>query len=76
MTIDVLQRFGARVDFDKVAGKFTVPKRQELRPAAFHVEGDFSSAASLLAAGALCGEVEVGGIRFPSLQGAAPLWGF
>ncbi len=69
MTVDVLQRFGAKVDFDQTTGRFMVPKRQALRPAAFPVEGDFSSAAFMLAAGAMCGEVEVSGIRLPSLQG-------
>jgi len=69
MTVDVLQRFGAKVDFDQTTGRFAVPKRQALRPAAFPVEGDFSSAAFMLAAGAMCGEVEVSGIRLPSLQG-------
>ncbi|HPC27588.1 MAG TPA: 3-phosphoshikimate 1-carboxyvinyltransferase [Candidatus Methanomethylicus sp.] len=69
MTIEVLRAFGAEAVFHTASGLFTVPGRQPLRPASFEVEGDFSSAAFMLAAGALCGAVEVRGIRLPSLQG-------
>ncbi len=69
MTIDALRKFGAQADFNPATETFTVPKRQILRPATYSVEGDFSSAAFMLAAGALCGEVEVSGVRMPSLQG-------
>lgn len=69
MTLDVLRRFGGEATFDEIKGAFAIPPQQSLKPTAFRVEGDFSSAAFMLVAGALCGKVEVEGIGLPSLQG-------
>lgn len=69
MTMEILHKFGAKVAFDPGRGEFSVPSRQILHPLSYHVEGDFSSAAFMLAAGILCGKVLVDGIQLPSLQG-------
>lgn len=69
MTLEVLRRFGGSCIADSGMRSFRVPSRQPLRPCRYDVEGDYSSAAFMLAAGILAGEVEVFGIRTPSIQG-------
>jgi 3-phosphoshikimate 1-carboxyvinyltransferase len=69
MSIETLARFGgdAHADFD--SGNFQVPGKQRLRPCKFLVEGDYSSAAFMIAAGLLRGRVEVGNLLPYSRQG-------
>ncbi|MDD1776385.1 MAG: 3-phosphoshikimate 1-carboxyvinyltransferase [Candidatus Methanomethylicus sp.] len=69
MTLDVLARFGAQCSADLGRGIFEIPPNQPLSPCTYSVEGDFSSAAFMLAAGVLNGDVEVQGLAMPSRQG-------
>lgn len=69
MTIYALECFGGRCETDFMAGVFKVPSRQSLMPCKFPVEGDYSSAAFMLAAGILAGDVEVRGTAPLSRQG-------
>lgn len=73
MTLEALCRFGGRcrADFDR--GIFILPPKQALTPAEFVVEGDYSSAAFMFAAGLLAGDVEVRGIPQFSKQGDAAI---
>ncbi len=63
MTISVMREFGIEVNGLDVMGG------QRYKPGEYEVEGDYSSAAFLLAAGAISGEVEVIGLNPKSLQG-------
>ncbi len=68
LTLDVLERFGVKIERDgnrfNIAGgqKFVVPEKLPL-------EGDWSSAGFLLAAGALAGETQICGLDENSAQG-------
>ncbi len=68
MTLDCLERFGIKVSFPPDLREFEVG-RQTYRPARYQVEGDWSSAAHLLALGAVAGEVTVENINPASRQG-------
>ncbi len=63
MTISVMKDFGIE------AGGLKVNGGQSFKAREYEVEGDYSSAAFLLAAGAINGEVEVTGLKKESLQG-------
>ncbi len=69
MTISTLKQFG--VSIDKVPLGFVIDGEQRfVSPGAIHAEGDWSNAAFWLAAGAIGGEVTVGGLKYPdTLQG-------
>lgn len=68
LTIDVLDRFGVTVRNDRYE-RFYIPGGQRYRPAQYQVEGDFSSAAFFLVAGALGRPVECCGLDPRSKQG-------
>lgn len=68
-TIAVMDRFSAKVKNDNY--KHYYIDRQEYRATEFTVPGDFSSAAMLLAAGALAGDVTVHGLDFSLPQADA-----
>ena len=68
MTIECLQKFGIEVKASEDLREFEVLK-QTYKPAKYRVEGDWSSASSLLALGALSGEIEVENLNPESLQG-------
>ncbi len=67
MTIAAADRFGAAI-FQRDYAEFYIPARQRYRCADYAVEGDWSAAAMLLAAGAVAGEVTVRGISRLSKQ--------
>jgi 3-phosphoshikimate 1-carboxyvinyltransferase len=69
MTMEVLEQFGGTCSADIEAGLFMIPSGQHLKPCKFVVEGDHSSAAFMLVAGLLAGDVAVRGLRIPSTQG-------
>lgn len=75
MTIEAQRRFGVRV---RASGDMMVfeAERQDYRPTDFQVEGDWSSAAYLLAAGAIAGRVRVENISPESLQADSAIIGF
>ncbi len=67
-TLRVMEDFGARAEADFRNGVFFVPGGQSYRPREYMVEGDWSGAAFLLAAGALAGPVTVTGLDPASPQ--------
>ena len=83
ITVDVLRKFGIEIgsemegdedflqtqDWSLCTGvTFKMRGHQHYRAADFHIEGDWSSAANFLVAGAIFGEVEVEGLDTQSLQ--------
>jgi 3-phosphoshikimate 1-carboxyvinyltransferase len=68
MTLEVLARFGVRVEAAPDCSWFRVPGGQTYRAEGLVVEGDWSGAAFLLVAGALAGEVTVTGLDPASAQ--------
>ena len=68
MTIECLEKFGIKVEAAADFREFKTVK-QSYQPAKYRVEGDWSSASYLLAAGALAGEIEVSNLNPASLQG-------
>ncbi len=70
ITLDVLNEFGISIIVSEEYGEFVVPPNQKYAAREYFVEGDFSSACFLLAAGAIAGEkVEVANLREESKQG-------
>lgn len=67
ITLDVLKEFGIECYFNN--NQFFIPPNQQFKSKNYTIEGDFSSAAFLLAAGALAGKVTVSGLRSDSIQG-------
>ncbi len=74
MTMEAQRRFGVKVQASGDMSLFEA-ERQEYRPTTFQVEGDWSSAAYLLAAGAISGRVRVTNIDPESLQADAAIMG-
>ncbi|MEK7353627.1 MAG: 3-phosphoshikimate 1-carboxyvinyltransferase, partial [Chloroflexota bacterium] len=68
MTIECLEKFGIKVTASADFREYKT-KKQTFKPAKYLVEGDWSSASYLLAAGALAGEIEVANLNPASLQG-------
>ncbi|MFW9966654.1 MAG: 3-phosphoshikimate 1-carboxyvinyltransferase [Candidatus Thorarchaeota archaeon] len=73
MTLDIMHQFGAIAEPADDWSSFTVPGNQDYQAKEYHVEGDFSSAAFLMAAGALAGRVRVIGLTPDSVQGDAAI---
>ncbi|MHA1939091.1 MAG: 3-phosphoshikimate 1-carboxyvinyltransferase [Candidatus Thorarchaeota archaeon] len=71
MTLDIMRQFGAAAEPSDDWSYFTVAGNQDYQIQNYTVEGDFSSAAFLMAAGALSGKVSVKGLRNDSVQGDA-----
>ncbi|NCN64735.1 MAG: 3-phosphoshikimate 1-carboxyvinyltransferase [Candidatus Altiarchaeum hamiconexum] len=70
LTLDVLKDFGIEVDVSEDMKKFKIHGNQHYKAREkFMVEGDYSSAAFLLAAGAINGDVEVKNLNVHSQQG-------
>ncbi len=66
MTLEMQKRFGIKIETYR---KVYSISRQNYIPATVNIEGDWSSASFLLAAGALAGEVEIKNLNFASSQG-------
>lgn len=75
MSIHTLQIFGAKVRWDPETSLFTISGGQVLQPRRFRVEGDYSSASYMLAAGLLGGRAEVCNLASQSLQGDSVVLG-
>jgi 3-phosphoshikimate 1-carboxyvinyltransferase len=67
MTLQVLDKFGIRIENDKYK-KFIIAGNQRYMPCSFEVESDWSGGAFLLVAGAINGNVTVHGLRPDSRQ--------
>ena len=66
LTMDMLRRFG--VDIGVSGNNFTIKGGQRYAPRSITVEGDYSQAAFFIVAGALAGDVRIGGLDAQSLQ--------
>jgi 3-phosphoshikimate 1-carboxyvinyltransferase len=67
MTVDAMRAFGVEAEHSQDMMRFTAPLKPYMATTVT-VEGDWSSAAYLLAAGALAGEVEIKGLDKHSSQ--------
>jgi 3-phosphoshikimate 1-carboxyvinyltransferase len=68
MTLECLDKFGIRIKYSPDLLEYHILP-QVYKPAAYKVEGDWSSASYLLALGSLCGDIRVGNLNMHSLQG-------
>ncbi len=68
MTLELLHDFGIKVEKDKALSKFPIPGNQKYSRTVYPVEGDWSGASFLLAAGAISGKVTVTGLNMKSAQ--------
>ena len=68
MTLELLEEFGIAVDVAPDFSEFRITGGQAYSPCDYTVEGDWSGASFLLVAGALHGEISVGGLKKDSLQ--------
>ncbi|MHB8056115.1 MAG: 3-phosphoshikimate 1-carboxyvinyltransferase [Candidatus Aminicenantales bacterium] len=68
LTLGVIRAFGGVVESAADLSSFRIPCQQTYRTDRFRVEGDWSAAAALLAAGAVAGRVEVTGLEPDSRQ--------
>jgi 3-phosphoshikimate 1-carboxyvinyltransferase len=71
MTLDTMRQFGATAHPSEKWDTLNVPGKQEYSLSEYLTEGDYSSAAFLMAAGALSGRVVLTGLRKDSVQGDA-----
>jgi len=69
MTIDVQGSFGINIGHSKDMRSYHIASGQRYMPSKYIVEGDYSSAAFLLAAGALGGKLRVTNLKKDSTQG-------
>lgn len=67
MTLDTVKRFGIRIEHNDYS-EFYIEANQRYKPASFDIEGDWSSAAFILAAGAIAGETTVCNMNRLTLQ--------
>ncbi|MEM2759746.1 MAG: 3-phosphoshikimate 1-carboxyvinyltransferase [Nitrososphaerales archaeon] len=70
-TLATMQRFGVRIENNYYTDYFV--RCQQYKPTKFEIPTDFSSAAIMLAAGALAGEVTVEGLNFELPQADAKI---
>jgi len=71
MTLDVMEQFGVVVEPSEKWDSFSIPGEQEYRLSKYDIEGDYSSAAFLMVAGALTGQIQVNGLSKNTNQGDA-----
>lgn len=69
ITIEVLKEFGIKISASDDFREFVVPSQQSFKPLEYIIQGDFSSAAFMLAAGALAGKVNISNLELSSKQG-------
>ncbi|MEM2994888.1 MAG: 3-phosphoshikimate 1-carboxyvinyltransferase [Candidatus Bathyarchaeia archaeon] len=70
MTLDTLRKHGVKVDYSPNYARFVVPCNQSYTPFNHAIEGDYSSAAFLLAAASLTkSNVKIVNLKEQSLQG-------
>lgn len=69
ITLDALEKFGVKVGHSADFSSFRIAGNQKYLAREYPVEGDYSSAAFLLAAGALAGKVTVTNLDAGSKQG-------
>ena len=67
MTIDTMKKFGVKV-IKNDSGYFVAKSQKYVSPLEIRVEGDWSNSAFWLAAGAICGSVQVNNLNLNSCQ--------
>lgn len=67
MTIQLMEKFGIKIERDGYE-RFMIKGNDLYTPVDYHIEGDWSSAAIMLVAGALAGEMTVNNLNIDSLQ--------
>ena len=67
LTLDVMEKFGVKVENDKYQ-KFTFNNISAFKPVTYTVEGDWSGGAFLLVAGAIAGKMAIEGLSTSSTQ--------
>ncbi len=67
MTIETASRFGVEISHNNYT-EFYIRGAQSYKPTSFNIEGDWSSASTLLVAGAIAGSVEVRNLSMLSKQ--------
>ncbi len=73
MTLEVMHQFGVLAEPSYDWSGIIIPGEQEYRLPEYHVEGDFSSAAFALVAGAMAGGIGVTGLKNGTKQGDAKI---
>lgn len=68
MTVEVIRRFGREIDHNDDYTEFYIPPGNGYRATDFEIEGDWSSAAAWLVAGALGGEIRIENLSSLSRQ--------
>lgn len=68
MTLEMLEEFGIEISVSNDLGNFAI-QPQDFKPRERMIEGDFSSAAFMLSAGALTGKLKVSNLNLNSKQG-------
>lgn len=68
LTVQLLHQFGLNVEHSPEFDRFWIPGGQQSYAQKIKVEGDWSSAAYILVAGALAGEITVSGLMLDSRQ--------
>lgn len=73
MTLEVMQRFGVVAEPSDGWNSITIPGGQDYSLSDFDIEGDYSSAAFLMVAGAMTGRVRITGLSKNTNQGDAKI---
>lgn len=68
MTLFLLEQFGISIHSDEDMKRFSIKGNQLFKNTTYRIEGDWSSAAFLLVAAAINGEVRIRNLRMDSLQ--------
>ncbi len=68
LTLDVMKRFGVKVDNHNHKEYYFTSTNQGFQPSTYEVEGDWSGAAFLLVSGAIAGRIKVTGLDPMSTQ--------
>lgn len=68
MTIDILNKFNIKIDFNLEKKEIYIKGNQKYQPIEYQVEIDFSQASFFLALGALSSSISVKGLNMDSLQ--------
>lgn len=70
MTLEVIGRHGVKILTDENYKTFKIPPRQEYKPTDHKIEGDYSSAAFLMAAAAITGsKIKIENLKLETFQG-------
>ncbi len=69
LTVDFLEHCGISIDWNRDSNRIVIEGNQQYYPSTFVIPGDYSSAAFLIAAGILTGELRISNLKKESVQG-------